>query len=131
MSRGSAILVAAYLITPATAAEMTGAEIKDYVSGKTIYIEKSAASAAAADLEAVYFAADGCALYKTPMGAVWHGTWAIKGSTLCTDWKELPIMQCRRWDKQADSITSINTATGQASYKVVRTARGNAEKLEQ
>jgi hypothetical protein len=77
------------LIGPAMAAEMTGAELKDFHSGKTIYSETTAASASGTSGQSVlYFAPDGTVLYKTPKGAMWHGTWTIKGNLICNDWKD-------------------------------------------
>ena len=78
----------------------------------------------------IYWAEDGTALYKTPTGALWHGKWEIKGNTNCTDWKEKqPPAPCTRWDKTGDTYTAIDSATGKARAKVVKTAPGNAEKL--
>jgi hypothetical protein len=119
------------LIGPAMAAELTGAEIKDFLSGKTFYNEATAASASGvAGQSVIYFAADGTVLYKTPKGAMWHGTWTVKGNTLCNDWKEAPNTPCRKYDKQGDAVTIINSETGQAVAKIVKTAPGNAENLK-
>jgi hypothetical protein len=119
------------LICPAMAAEMTGAEIKDFYSGKTVYIETTAASASGTSGPAVlYFATDGTVLYKTAKGAMWHGTWTVKGNTLCNDWKENPNTPCRKIDKQGDTISVINSESGQAVAKIVKTAPGNAENLK-
>ena len=119
------------LIAPAFAAEMTGAEIKAFQSGNTIYLETTADSATGtAGQGVIYWAADGTALYKTPTGAMWHGKWEIKGNTNCTDWKERqPPGPCTRWDKTGDTYTIIDSASGKVRAKVVKTAPGNAEKL--
>src|SRR5579862_7473337 len=118
------------LIGSALAADMTGADIKAFLSGKTAYLETTAASASGKPGQGViYWAADGTALYKTPAGAVWHGKWEIKGNTLCADWKEKPNNGCVRYDKTGDTVTVIDAASGQARAKVVKTAPGNAEKL--
>jgi hypothetical protein len=118
------------LAGPAVAAELTSAEIKDLLSGKTLYIETTAASVTATPGNGVlYYAADGSALFKTPSGALWHGTWAIKDNTNCTNWKESPNNPCSKYDKQGDVITIINSATGQVRAKIVKTAPGNAENL--
>jgi hypothetical protein len=62
------------LVGPAFAADMTGAEIKAFVSGKTAYLETTAdSSTGKAGQGVIYWAEDGTALYKTPMGAIWHG----------------------------------------------------------
>jgi hypothetical protein len=79
---------------------MTGAEIKAFLSGKTMYLETTAASSTGkAGQGVIYWADNGTALYKTPMGTMWHGKWEIKGNTACTDWKEKPNNPCVRWDK--------------------------------
>jgi hypothetical protein len=70
------------LIGSAHAADMTAAEIKAFLSGNTIYLETTAASATGKPGQGViYWAADGTSLYKTPTGAIWHGKWEIKGNT--------------------------------------------------
>ena len=119
------------LIVPAVAADITGAEIKAFISGKTVYLETTPDSATGtAGQGAIYYAEDGSALYKTPMGAMWHGKWAIKGDTNCTDWKEKqPPAACTRWDKTGDAYTLIDAGSGKVRAKVVKTAPGNAEKL--
>jgi hypothetical protein len=115
---------------PAAAAELTGAEIKDLVSGKTLYTETTAASATGSPGKGViYYAADGSALFKTPSGAMWHGTWTIKDNTNCSNWKEVPNNPCSKYDKQGDAINIINSATGQVRAKIVKTAPGNADNL--
>ena len=119
------------LIGPAIAAEMTGSEIKDFLSGKTTYSEATAASASGvAGQSILYYAPDGTVLYKTPKGAIWHGAWTIKGNTLCNDWKEAPNTPCRKFDKQGDTVTVTNSENGQAVAKIVKTALGNAENLK-
>ena len=119
------------LIGSALAAEMTGAEIKAFLSGKTMYLETTAASATGkAGQGVIYWADDGTALYKTPTGAMWHGKWEIKGNTACTDWKEKPNNPCVRYDKTGDTVSVLDAVSGQTRAKVVKTAPGNAEKLE-
>ena len=99
---GAAIAAAgfAYLIGTATAAEMTGAEIKQFLSGKSVYLELTATSSGGAGQGIIYYAADGSALYKTSKGALWHGTWTVKDNTACTEWKEFPNNPCSKYDKQ-------------------------------
>ena len=75
-----------------------------------------------------YWADDGTALYKTPTGAMWHGKWEIK-NTLCADWKERPNNPCTRYDKTGDTVSVLDSASGQTRAKIVKTAPGNAEKL--
>lgn len=118
------------LVNLAQAADMTGAEIKTFLSGKTAYLETTAASAAAqAGNVIIYWAADGTALYKTPSGSIMHGKWEIKGNTNCTEWKERPGTGCVRYDRTADGATVIDVTTGKTRAKIVKTAPGNAEKL--
>jgi hypothetical protein len=120
--RSSSLLLAA--------ADLTGSEIKDLISGKTLYVETTAESATGTPGRGViYYAADGRALYKTPKGVLWHGTWAIRDNSSCTDWKEAPDNPCTKYDKQGDKITIINLVTGQARGRILKTARGNVEKL--
>ena len=116
-------------IGSATAAEMTGAEIKELVSGKSVYLELTATSSGGAGQGVIYYATDGTALYKTAKGVIWHGTWTIKGNTGCTDWKERPNNPCSKYDKQGDAITFSNAETGQPRGKVLKTAAGNAENI--
>ena len=117
------------LIGPAAAAELTGAEIKELISGKTVYLECSAASTGGAGQGIIYFAADGSALYKSAGRGMLHGTWAVKENTACTDWKEVPNNPCSRYDKQGDTVSLINVATGLSRCKITKTVPGNAEKL--
>jgi hypothetical protein len=117
------------LIGAATAAEMTGAEIKDLISGKTVYLELTAASTGGEGKGVIYYAADGSALYKTASGAMLHGTWTVKDNTACTDWKERPNNPCSKYDKLGDTITQINVATGKPRGTVLKTVAGNADKL--
>src|SRR5215472_10695177 len=90
-SLGAPLVCLCLIAGPAAAAELTGAEIKDFLSGKTIYTETTAASVTGTPGKGViYYAADGSALFKTPSGAIWHGTWAVKDNTNCSNWKEAP-----------------------------------------
>ena len=43
--------------------------------------------------------------------------------------KEAPNNPCAKYDKQGDTISVINSATGQVRGKILKTAPGNAEKL--
>jgi hypothetical protein len=128
-----AIIVAAGipgLAGSAVAADLTGAEIKAFLSGKTVYLETTAASTTGQSGQAViYWAEDGTALYRTPGGAVFHGTWEVKGNTNCTVWKEQPNRPCARYDRTGDVVTSIDADSGKTRSKIVKTAPGNAEKL--
>ena len=116
----------------AMAADLTEAEIKDMVVGKTIYIETTAGSVTGAVGQGtIFYTSDGTAHYKTPKGEMWQGKYSFKGNTLCTDWKQSPNNPCSRYDKQGDTISIVNVATGQARAKIVKTAPGNPEKLGQ
>ena len=118
------------MIGSALAADMTGAEIKASIAGKSVYLETTGASAAGRAGQAViYYGEDGTAFYRTPMGAVWHGTWQIKGDTVCIDWKEKPNNPCTRWDKAGGTLSIIRATTGETIAKVDKIAAGNAEKL--
>ena len=118
------------LINLAHATDMTGAEIKTFLTNKTAYLETTAASASGqVGHVVIYWAADGTALYKTPSGTMMHGKWQVKGNTNCTDWKERPGTGCVRYDKAADGVTVIDTASGKVRAKIVKTAPGNVEKL--
>ena len=119
------------LATAAYAADLTGAEIKTLISGKTVYIDVGGGGTAtgASGPGVIYYAADGSALYKTPKGEMWTGKWTIKDNTACTEWKQATTNACTRYDKQGDTITMINAATGLVRSKLVKTADGNPEKL--
>jgi hypothetical protein len=117
------------LIGSAAAAELTGAEIKEIISGKTVYLELTASVTGTNGKGVIYYDANGTMLYKTPKGDMWHGTWTIKDNTACNDWKELPNNACTKYDKQGDAIININAQTGQTRGKIVKTAPGNAENL--
>lgn len=114
----------------ALAADMTGAEIKTFISGQTAYVETTAdSSTGKAGQGVIYWASDGTALYKTPMGVMWHGKWEIKGNSLCPNWKEKPNSQCARFDKAGDVVMIVDSQSGRTRAKVVKTTVGNSEKL--
>ena len=119
------------LASTASGADLTGADIKTMISGKTMYLEVGGGgtSTGASGPGVIYYGADGTALYKTPKGEMWTGTWTIKDNTQCTVWKQAPSNACTRYDKQGDTVTLFNTATGLARGKITKTADGNAEKL--
>jgi hypothetical protein len=119
-----------FLIGSTAAAELTNAEVKDLIVGKTLYIETTPESTTGtAGKSILYYAPDGTVLFKTPKGVMWHGTWQIKDNTACVDWKESPNNPCTKYDKQGDTISNINSATGKVRGKIVKTAAGNAENL--
>ena len=78
------------LVGNATAAEMTGAELKEFLTGKSVYTELTTSVTGTQGLGVIYYDPNGTVLYKTPKGVIWHGTWTIKDNTACVDWKESP-----------------------------------------
>ena len=129
----TAIVVATGLVSligATFAADMTGADIKALFSGKTTYLETTAASGSGtAGQSVIYWAEDGTALYKTPTGAMLHGKWEIKGNTLCAEWKERPNTGCIRYEKTGEVVMAFDAASGQLRAKIVKAVPGNAEKL--
>ena len=113
----------------ADAAEIMGTELKDLISGKSIYLELTASATAGAGQGVIYYLPTGEALYKIASGATWHGTWTIKDNAVCNAWKEAPRNACTKYDRNDRSITLINTATGQARGKVSKIVAGNPERL--
>jgi subtilisin family serine protease len=125
-----AAIASSFMLGSAMAADLTGAEIKDLITGKSVYLETTAASVTSTPGQGViYYSANGNALYKTPKGVMWHGTWVIKDNSACVDWKEQPNNGCVKYDKQGDTISIVNATTGQVRAKVVKIAPGNAENL--
>ena len=117
-------------IGPAVAADLTAAEIKALVGGKTAYLEVTTAGAAGTAGQGVlYFAEDGTILNKTPAGPVWHGKFEFKDNTTCPAWKEKPDVSCSRWDKTGDVVSIFDAGSGQLRSKITKIAPGNAEKL--
>src|SRR5262249_4535991 len=117
------------LTVAAWAAEMTAAELKELVSGKSVYIETTPDSTGGAGQGVIYYDANGTSIYKTAKGTTLHGKWEIKDNTLCNDWKEQPGNACSKYDKQGGTISIINVATGKVRAKIVKTAPGNTEKI--
>jgi hypothetical protein len=119
------------LVSSAFAADMTGAEIKAFLTGNTAYLETTTASASGqAGQVVIYWGKDGTALYRTPSGTMMHGKWQTKGNTNCTEWKERPGTGCVRYEKEADNtVTVIDATSSKTRAKIVKTAPGNAEKL--
>jgi hypothetical protein len=92
---------------------MTAAEVKAFLSGKTAYLETTAASASGkAGRGVIYWAEDGTALYKTPSGAIWHGKWTMKGDQLCADWKEQANNDCVKYVKEGDKVIVHDAVSG-------------------
>ena len=110
-------------------ADLTGSEIRELISGRSVYLELTASIMGDAGPGVIYYDLLGTVLCKTPKGVIWHGTWKIEGNTACTDWKESPKNPCTRYDKRGDTITTVNVATGVAHGKVTKIVPGNAEML--
>jgi hypothetical protein len=113
----------------ALAAEMTGPEIKQLINGKSVYLDIEATSAGSAGKATLFYTTDGKATLKRASGELWHGTWTVKANTVCIDWKEMPNNPCTRFEKQGDTITIINVATGKPRGKIVKVVDGNPENL--
>jgi len=130
LAKYGAALASLCLFGSATAAELTGPEIKTLIAGNTVYLETTVASGTGtAGHGIIYYAANGSALYKTPMGVMWHATWFIKDNMACHDWREVPNNPCTKYDKQGDTISLINNDTGMIRARIVKIAPGNAEEL--
>jgi hypothetical protein len=117
------------LVGSATAADLTGAQIKELISGKSIYLENTTTSTGGAGQGVIYYAEDGTALFKTAKGPINHGKWSIKDNTACVDWKEVPNNACSKYTKEGDTVTVINVATGQPRGKILKVVAGNSEKI--
>jgi hypothetical protein len=130
ITKYGAALASLYIATSAAATELTGAEIASMISGNTVYLETTVASGTGTPGQGIiYYAANGSALYKTPMGVTWHATWFVKDNMACHDWKEAPNNPCTKYDKQGDTISLINIETGMIRARIVKIAPGNAEEL--
>ena len=112
------------IATAAIAADLSGADIKTLISGKTVYLDIAGGGSAtgAAGQGIIYYATDGTALFKTPKGGMWTGKWTIKDNTGCVEWKQAPTNACTRYDKQGDTITLINVSNGLPRGKLSKTA---------
>jgi hypothetical protein len=117
------------LLGSAAAAQLTGAEIQELISGNSVYLQLTASVTGTQGQGIIYYDSLGTALFKTPEGVIWHGTWKIEGNTACINWKESPRNPCAKYDKRGNSLTTINVATGIARGKVTKIVPGNAEKL--
>jgi hypothetical protein len=71
----------------------------------------------------------GTAVYRTPKNEIWSGPYTFKDNTVCLAWKQVPNNPCSRSDKQGDTISIVNMATGQSRARIGRSADGNPEKL--
>jgi len=128
----AAIIVASICVAGSAAAQqMTGEEIRSFLSGKTAYVQTGTASATGTIGEgAIYYGADGTGLYRTPTGAIWHGTWTVKDNKYCSEYKEGPKRPCGPFEKQGDTVVFIDGETGKVRIKITKTVPGNAENLK-
>jgi hypothetical protein len=117
------------LLGSAAAAQLTGAEIQELISGNSVYLQLTASITGTQGEGIIYYDTLGIALFKTPKGVIWHGTWTIEGNTACINWKESPHSPCAKYDKRGDTLTTINVATGVTRGKVTKIVQGNVEKL--
>src|SRR5262249_41533924 len=63
---------------PACADSLSADQIRQLISGKTVYMETTANSeTGTAGAAHQFFAADGSVLFKTAKGELWTGTWSI------------------------------------------------------
>ena len=118
------------LTESAHAADMTGAEIKAFLAGKTAYLETTAASAGGQAGQVVIIGAMTARRSTRRLaGGVMQGKWEVKGNTNCTEWKERPDTGRVRYDKTGDVVTVVDVNSGQVRAMILKTVPGNAEKL--
>jgi hypothetical protein len=133
LASATSAVVAAVLAatTPATAADLTSAEITKLLTGNTLYFEFPTTNTVAGGGQGIFvYTADGKVTTKMPNGQAWKGTWTVKDdNTVCLTWEVGPVPGCTRYDKTGDTTTSINAADGKPRGKLVKTAPGNPEKL--
>jgi hypothetical protein len=118
-----------FLIASAAAAQMTGPQIRTFISGNSVYVKLLSAPAGTANKGVIYYAPDGIALYKAGTDRVWHGRWTIVQNTSCVDWAEEPGNPCSKYERRRGKVTIINVTTGAPRGIVVRVRRANVENL--
>jgi hypothetical protein len=79
----------------AMAAQLTGAEIRELISGNSVYLQLTASITGVQGQGVIYYDTLGTALF------IWHGTWKIEGNTACIDWKESPIIPAQSMTSRA------------------------------
>src|SRR4051812_31044200 len=122
--------VLALASAPASAASMTGDELRAFLVGRTYYLEVSAGgSLAQSGTATLYFAPDGTILNRVPSGRIQQGVWRIDRDMVCVTWKDQPPNPCSRYVRQGDTVTVINVETGLARGRISKTGDGNAEAL--
>jgi hypothetical protein len=116
---------------PAIAADMSTDELRQFLIGRTYYLETTAGGTLAQSGQAIlYFAPEGGVINRVPSGKIQQGAWTIKDNTVCVVWKDLPPNPCSRYDRQGDLVTVINVQTGQPRGKIIKSADGNVEGLK-
>jgi hypothetical protein len=76
--RSSLLAAIVFFAGPACADDLNADQIRQLISGKTVYMETTANSETrAAGAAHQFFAADGSVLFKTAKGELWTGTWSI------------------------------------------------------
>jgi hypothetical protein len=117
------------LLGSATAAQLTGGEIQELISGNSVYLQLTTSVTGTQGPGIIYYDELGMALFKTPKGTIWHGKWKIEGNTACIDWEESSHNPCAKYDKRENTLTTINVDTGVTRGEVTKIVQGNAEKL--
>jgi hypothetical protein len=132
--RSSLLAAIVFFAGPACADDLNADQIRQLISGKTVYMETTANSETrAAGAAHQFFAADGSVLFKTAKGELWTGTWSIHNGrprgadSVCIDWKQIQNNGCYFFDKQGETV-SIK-AGGVVLAKIGKIADGNVEKL--
>jgi hypothetical protein len=117
------------LFGSATAAQLTGTQIRELISGNSVYLQLTPSVTGTPGQGIIYYDTLGTVLFKTPKGVIWHGTWKIEGNTACINWKESSHNPCAKYDKRGDILTTINVGTGVTRGEVTKIVPGNAGKL--
>lgn len=110
---------------------MSSDELRQFLVGRTYFLETTAGGTLAQSGQAVlYFASGGIVINRIPSGKIQQGTGTIKDGTVCVMWKDLPPNPCSRYDKQGDVVTVINAQTEQARGRIIKSVDGNVEGLK-
>jgi hypothetical protein len=113
----------------ATAAQLTGTEIQELISGNSVYLRLTPSVTGTQGPGIIYYDTLGTVLFKTPKGVIWHGTWKIEGNKACINWKETSHNPCAKYVKRGDTLRTINVGTGVTRGEVTKIVPGNADKL--
>jgi hypothetical protein len=57
-------------------------------------------------------------------------SWSIKSDHYCSDWKEGPKRARMKVEKPGDTVSFLDSESGQLRIKVLKTVPGNAENLK-